>query len=412
MDILKKVLICFFAQCIIKENGGGGSTNFIVSKEYDGVLLRTFLKNEISLSRAMVSALKREQGMRVNGETVTVRYVLKENDVVSVDLEDKEKSEKILPVNIPLSVIYEDDEIVVVDKPPFMPVHPSFGHYFDTLANALQYKYRDRNFVMRAVNRLDRNTSGLVLVAKNRRAASILSAQMKNRQIGKKYFALVEGDAPEQFLIEAYMKRKQESVIERCICSSKDDGAEYSSTEGRKIKTTDEALGERSAGEKYSLLELIPHTGRTHQLRVHLSFMGFPIVGDELYGAKAPTEKLKEKLEEHFAEIEYDFKNDYTAPTDANSQNITNTLTDINTQSITNALTDINTQSITNTLTDSNAQNFENSLTDDNKLEIQRFSDVQNDTFHMRHLLHCGWLEFYHPETKEKISFESKPDFF
>ncbi len=344
---------------------GGGSTDFIVSKEYDGVLLRTFLKNEISLSRAMVSALKREQGMRVNGETVTVRYVLKENDVVSVDLEDKEKSEKILPVNIPLLILYEDDDIVVVDKPPFMPVHPSFGHYFDTLANALQYKYRDRNFVMRAVNRLDRNTSGLVLVAKNRRAASILSTQMKNRQIGKKYFALVEGDAPDQFLIEAYMKRKQESVIERCICSSKDDGAEYSSTEGRKIKTTDEALGERSDGEKYSLLELIPHTGRTHQLRVHLSYMGFPIVGDELYGAKSPNEKLKEKLEEQFFEKKHEVQNDANVQKESNDTD-----------------------------------------------EMKRFSDVQNDTFHMRHLLHCGWLEFYHPETKEKICFESKPDFF
>jgi 23S rRNA pseudouridine1911/1915/1917 synthase len=265
---------------------GGGNTDYVVSKEYDGVVLRTFLKNGISLSRALVSSLKREQGIRVNGEKVTVRYVLKENDVVSVDFEDKEKTEKILPVFIPLCIVYEDEDIVVVDKPPFMPVHPSYGHYMDTLANALQYKYRDQNFVMRAVNRLDRNTSGLVLVAKNRRAASILSTQMKNREIGKKYYALVEGVPPDEFSLEAFMRRREESLIERCICPSSDNGAEFSSTEGRRLHISEFIFDEKQEEMNCSLLELIPHTGRTHQLRVHLAYLGFPIVGDELYGTK------------------------------------------------------------------------------------------------------------------------------
>jgi 23S rRNA pseudouridine1911/1915/1917 synthase len=128
---------------------------------------------------------------------------------------------------------------------------------------------------MRAVNRLDRNTSGLVLVARNRRASAILSGQMKKREIGKEYIALVEGVAPYEFLIETYIKRKGESVIERMVCNRDDDGAEYSYTTGNLIKKTD---------KNTSLVSLIPHTGRTHQLRVHLSYLGFPIVDDELYG--------------------------------------------------------------------------------------------------------------------------------
>ena len=110
---------------------------YVVPKEFDGVILRTYLKNGLCLSRALVSLLKREQGILVNGEKVTVRYVLRDGDKVSVSFEDKENNEKILPVDIPINVIYEDSDVVVVDKPPFMPVHPSHGHFTDTLANAL-----------------------------------------------------------------------------------------------------------------------------------------------------------------------------------------------------------------------------------------------------------------------------------
>ncbi len=257
--------------------------DYVVSTEYDGVLLRTYLKNKLCLSRALVSSLKREQGIAVNGEKVTVRHVLGAGDVVSVSYEDKEKNEKILPVDIPIHVIFEDDDIIVVDKPPFMPVHTSHGHFTDTLANALCFRYKDESFVMRAVNRLDRNTSGIVLVAKNRRSSAILSEQMKKREIGKEYIALVEGIPPEKFLVEVYMKRKGESIIERCVCSSESAGGEYSFTEGIVLKTK-KSFETEKASSCQSLVKLIPHTGRTHQLRVHLSYMGFPIVGDELYG--------------------------------------------------------------------------------------------------------------------------------
>ncbi len=266
-----------------------------VSEGYDGIILRTYLKNELLLSRSLVAELKRKQGIKVNGECVTVRRILKTGDVVDVDIEDEEGSENITPVDIPLDVIYEDEEIIVINKPPFMPVHPSYGHYFDTLANALRFRYQRENFVMRAINRLDRNTSGLVLVAKNRRSASILSKQMKDRLIKKKYCALVLGVPPAEFSAELYMRRKELSVIERIVCPSTDTGAEYSHTEGKLLKVLNAPKDKREMFgdcEKYSLVELIPHTGRTHQLRVHMAYLGFPILGDELYGKGGERQML------------------------------------------------------------------------------------------------------------------------
>lgn len=256
-----------------------------VDKEYEGVLLRTYLKNHLSLSRSLVSHLKRNQGIFVNGEMVTVRYILREGDTVDIRFEDRAtvENEKLLPFDIPLNIVYEDDDFVVVDKSAFMPVHTSHGHYCDTLANALAFRYVNTGFVMRAVNRLDRNTSGLVLVARNRRSAGILSDQMKNRTVEKEYMALVEGVPPKEFRVETYIKRKEVSVIERMVCNENDEGAEYALSEGFLV----ESFVTRDGNEEktLSVVRLVPHTGRTHQLRVHMQYMGNSIVGDELYGS-------------------------------------------------------------------------------------------------------------------------------
>lgn len=332
---------------------------YVVTAEYGGELLRSYLKNKLSLSRALVTELKQKQGIKVNGVNVTVRYVLSEGDVVSVAFEDDEKNEKITPVDIPIKVIYEDADLVVVDKPPFMPVHPSFGHFNDTLANALCFRYKNENFVMRAVNRLDRNTSGIVLVAKNRRASSILSGQMKNREIRKEYVALVEGTPPEHFLIKAYMKRKGESIIERQVCVQGEIGAEFSFTEGFVFQLQNEIHAENketvsnatvcentvaAEQKKYTLVKLIPHTGRTHQLRVHMAYLGFPIVGDEMYGNEKET---------------------------ASGEKISN--------------------------------------------RLSLLGEANNCAFmeegEHRHMLHCYRLEFIHPTTEEKMCFTSIPNF-
>ncbi len=271
-----------------------------------------------------------------------------------------------------------------MDKPPFMPVHTSHGHYCDTLANALVYRYKEENFVMRAVNRLDRNTSGLVLVAKNRRAAFILSNQMKNREIKKTYYALVEGKAPDEFSVEAFMKRKKESVIERCICSSDHMGAEYSLTEGRKIKDMSFSPLRNLEENSFSLLELVPQTGRTHQIRVHLSYMGFPIVGDELYGAKTVVDKEFEKA----------FIND---------------------EKYRPFIPNIKTESDTESCHLKSIEQFREFEKNEPLKKTDNFEKPDTlekiDTFETRHLLHCGKLEFIHPETMKKISLESFPDF-
>ena len=135
------------------------------------------LIKSLSLSSKMVKYLKyRENGITVDGSKVTVRHILRTGETLCLALEDTESSETATPSNIPIDIVYEDDSIVVVNKPPFMPTHPSHGHHDDTLANALAYYYNLRGipFVFRPINRLDRNTSGILLIAKDRISASKL----------------------------------------------------------------------------------------------------------------------------------------------------------------------------------------------------------------------------------------------
>ena len=163
--------------------------------EFCGRSVLEYIKS-LSLSSKMIKYLKyRENGITVNGTHVTVRYILKEGDSLALALEDTVSSETATPSNIPIEIIYEDDSIVVVNKPPFMPTHPSHGHHHDTLANALAYYYSLKGipFVFRPINRLDRNTSGLVIVAKNKIAAAKMTEYMKDQRIKKSYIALLKG---------------------------------------------------------------------------------------------------------------------------------------------------------------------------------------------------------------------------
>ena len=172
-----------------------------------------------------------------------------------------------------------------VNKPPFMPTHQSQGHFYDTLANSLSFYYQQmgRSFVFRSINRLDRNTSGAVLVAKDRITASKLSAQMKSDGMGKVYIAILEGELPsEEGIIETYIKRKEKSIILREACEKQDDA---------KIAITKYRVLEKVNG--LSLVEATPVTGRTHQLRVHFSHLGYQILGDDLYG------KASDKIQRH-----------------------------------------------------------------------------------------------------------------
>lgn len=248
-----------------------------IGGELSGLSVRELLTAHLELSRRAICALKNnERGIVLNGNRVTVRATLAEGDVLELALEEKDSEcEKIIPVDIPIEVIYEDEAITVVNKPPFMPTILSHGHYEDTLANALAYRYRDRNFVMRAVNRLDRDTSGICLIANSRRSAHILGEQMKSRQMEKKYLAILDGKLENDFsekIIKNKIRRKEGSTILREVTD--DENALCAETAYRLF----------ARGERYSAVIAQPKTGRTHQLRVHFSHIGYPIVGDTMYG--------------------------------------------------------------------------------------------------------------------------------
>ncbi len=249
---------------------------FLVEADGDGMLLRSYLKR-LKISTKQTSHLKElDNGITVNGVRVTVRYQLKAGDVIGLAIEDEVPGESAAPIELPLAVLYEDDDIVVCNKPPFMPTHPSHGHHDDTLANALAFYYQKqgRPFVFRPVNRLDRNTSGIVMVAKNARAASMMYNEMLAHRMEKHYVAIVEGELAGSGTVEKCLRRTAQSIIVREVCEPDADGAQTAQTEYESL----------FCKEGLSLVSLSPKTGRTHQLRVHLLSLGHPILGDGLYG--------------------------------------------------------------------------------------------------------------------------------
>ena len=250
--------------------------DFLIEKEHDGTLVLDFLRREIGLSSAMLRHLKYlPDGICVDGAHVTVRHRLAFGETLTIKSEDTDPSENIVPSNIALDVVYEDSELVVPDKPPYMPTHPSHGHFDDTVANALAYRYKDSGaFVFRPINRLDRNTSGLVLIARNRMAAAHLSMCLRNGKIEKEYLAVLCGTLPERRgVIDTYIKREAESIITRKVCGS-DEGGDRAITRYEVVY----------ADGKNTVVKAVPVTGRTHQLRVHFSYLGAPIAGDDMYG--------------------------------------------------------------------------------------------------------------------------------
>ena len=248
-----------------------------VDERGKGKTVLEVMRRELGISRAHLKHLKfTEGGISVNGAHVTVRYVLKRGDLLSVAVEDTESGEKLIPVALPLSIAYEDADLVIPDKPADMPTHPSCGHYEDTVANALAFRYEERGvpFVFRPINRLDRNTSGLLVIARHRIAAAALSDAMKRGEIRKRYLAILDGVPPSrEGRIETYMRRTAASVIVRENCGP-DEGGDLALTQYW-------VLCEKNGRSRVSAA---PLTGRTHQLRVHFAGIGCPLVGDDLYG--------------------------------------------------------------------------------------------------------------------------------
>ena len=259
--------------------------DFTIGAEHEGKTVLCYLKNTVKISSGAISRLKRtDMGITVNNSHVTVRYILKLGDVLSIRIDDtkEDASENIIPADIPVDIVYEDEHILVANKPPFMPTHPSHKHFSDTLGNAIAHIYLERGlpFVFRPLGRLDANTSGLVLMSKSRAAASFYFSEAQKDRITKHYIAILDGemDLPtfdvdgKIHTVNKAIKREGGSIITRTVSS--DDDALPAKTLFRLIYS----------GCGISIVDASPITGRTHQLRVHFSSIGFPIVNDCFYG--------------------------------------------------------------------------------------------------------------------------------
>lgn len=225
-------------------------------------------------SRHICTWLKQHPGsVRLNDKEALFYFPLKTGDLLEITLEEEQPSENIIPVCLPLHIIYEDEDLMVIDKPADMPVHPSIGNYENTLANAVAYYYKKQGetFIFRCINRLDRDTTGLLIIAKHALSASILSKQMKAREIRRTYLAVCKGQLPAEVgIINAPIARKADSAIERCVDFSNGESA-----------VTHYRVRYYQNG--YSLVELHLETGRTHQIRIHMQYLGNPLPGDYLY---------------------------------------------------------------------------------------------------------------------------------
>ena len=243
-----------------------------ITAEQEGTKIGDFLRTAGYSRHVIIHLKKTENGILLNGEWAYVGQFLKEGDHLEIRIIEFESSEQIVPAELPLDIVYEDEDLLIINKPADMPIHPSINNYDNTLANVLMWYYQQKGetFVYRCINRLDRDTTGLLIVAKNMLSGGILSDMSKKREIHREYLAIAEGEVPQEGVIDAPIARKEESVIERCVDFEKGDRA----------VTHYWRLDYRNG---YSLVRLKLETGRTHQIRVHMKYLGHPLTGDYLY---------------------------------------------------------------------------------------------------------------------------------
>ena len=257
---------------------------FLIDKETQSTRIDLVLSLLLSeTSRSFIQKLIEGGRLTINGQLCTSKkYKVSEGDVVEITVPEPEKL-VIKEENIPLDIVYEDDDVLVVNKPRGMVVHPAVGNYTGTLVNAVMYHCKDRlssiNGVIRPgiVHRIDKDTSGLLMIAKNNRAHESLSRQLAEHTITRKYTALVYNNfSEEEGTVDAPLGRDPKNRLRRAV-----------TRENSKRAVTHWRVLERFG--KYTLIEAQLETGRTHQIRVHMAYTNHPLVGDMLYGPKKQT---------------------------------------------------------------------------------------------------------------------------
>ena len=260
---------------------------FLINEEWEGLRIDKYLSSNLDfLSRSYIQKMIQEQNVSVNGKIVKANYNLKEDDEIEFQLPPNVEPD-IEAENIPLDVLYEDNDVIVVNKPKGMVVHPAAGHYSGTLVNALMYHCKDSlsgiNGVMRPgiVHRIDKDTTGSLIICKNDTSHEIIAQQLKEHSIVRKYRAICMGIIKEDELtINAPIGRHP---IERKKMAINEKNGKSAITHVKVLKRLKNA----------TYVECRLETGRTHQIRVHLSSMGHPLLGDEVYGDTKNKHKLQ-----------------------------------------------------------------------------------------------------------------------
>lgn len=266
-------------------------TDYTVSEEDAGQRLDVYLSNKSEVSRSHIKNLVENQKVFIGGKSVKAGQILKKGDIITV-YEEEIKELNLEPQDIPIDIVYEDDDIAVVNKPQGMVVHPASGSYDRTLVNALLFRLKSLssiNGIIRPgiVHRLDKDTSGLLVVAKNDEAHISLQSQIASKEAKRYYYALVDG-----------IVSKDEGIIETYIDRSKKDRKmmAVSQNSGRIAITMYKVL---QRFNKYTLMEYELKTGRTHQIRVHSKHIGHPVVGDSVYGGSNKFDLRGQLLHAH-----------------------------------------------------------------------------------------------------------------
>lgn len=265
--------------------------NYTIDYQYEGMTILDFLKHQ-GYSHHVLTLMKTEPtAILLNKERGFGKTLLKQGDILRILIPEQPVCDNIVPTKMNLSILYEDEDILVLNKPADTPIHPSQGNYENTLANGVAYYFAQKGqpFIYRCINRLDRDTTGALILAKNPLSAAILSQQMVQRRIRRTYLALVEGVPPKSGTISAPIARAEGSTIERMVDFA---NGEYAVTHFELLE----------AGSRCSLVELHLETGRTHQIRIHMKHIGHPLPGDYLYN---PTYDLISRQPLHSYQLEF-----------------------------------------------------------------------------------------------------------